>query len=63
MEEKTLPNNLPVEYVAEYLQICKSTVYEMVRQKQIPSFKIGQRIIIPREQFFEWVREQAKTSQ
>lgn len=62
MEDNNVPNNLPVEYVADFLSISKSTIYEMVRRKQIPSFRIGQRIVIPKEMFFAWVKEQAQVS-
>lgn len=60
MDRENLPSNLPVSVVAEYLNICASTVYDMVRRKQIPSFRIGQRVIIPREMFFAWVEEKSR---
>lgn len=55
-----LPTNLPVEFVAKYLCISKSKVYEMIRLKQLPCFKIGHRNIIPRDLFFEWIQQKAK---
>ncbi len=37
-----------VDEVAEVLGLSRNTVYEAVHRKEIPSIKIGRRIIIPK---------------
>jgi excisionase family DNA binding protein len=54
MERKTLT----VQEVAEYLGVHRDTIYTMVRQKQIPHFRIRRRILFSREAIDAWIREQ-----
>ena len=32
---------MTVDDVAEYLQVHKSTIYRLLRQRRIPAFKVG----------------------
>ncbi|MED4904088.1 helix-turn-helix domain-containing protein [Parageobacillus thermoglucosidasius] len=57
MERKTLT----VQEVAEYLGVHRDTIYAMVRQKQIPHFRIRRRILFSREAIDAWIREQEST--
>jgi excisionase family DNA binding protein len=45
MERKTLT----VQEIAEHLGVHRDTIYTMVRQKQIPHFRIRRRILFSRE--------------
>lgn len=54
MERKTLT----VQEVAQYLGVHTDTIYTMVRQKQIPHFRIRRRILFSREAIDAWIREQ-----
>ena len=50
---------LSVQEVADYLRISKQKIYEMCRAyggKLFPSFKIGNRFRIDRDEFLEWLR-------
>ena len=41
-----LPDVLNVDEVAEFLRLGRSSVYEAIRQREIPSVRIGKRILI-----------------
>ena len=43
-----LPEILTVKEAAAYLRLSKSSAYEAIRLKRIPSVKIGRRILIPK---------------
>ena len=53
-----LPLMLNVQMIADVLGISRSKAYELVSSDGFPSLKLGNRIIVPREQFVEWVQEQ-----
>ena len=52
-----LPLMLNVQMIADMLGISRSKAYEPVSSAGFPSLKLGNRIIVPREQFVEWVRK------
>ncbi|ASF40989.1 MULTISPECIES: helix-turn-helix domain-containing protein [Halobacillus] len=43
---------------AEYLGVCKDTIYTMVRTSEIPHFRIRRRIFFSQETIDAWIREQ-----
>ena len=43
------PRVYDVKAVAQALGLSRNTVYELIRQGQIPSVRLGRRILIPRE--------------
>jgi excisionase family DNA binding protein len=43
-----LPDVLTVEEVAKVLRLGRSAAYEAVRRGEIPSLRIGRRLIIPK---------------
>jgi excisionase family DNA binding protein len=43
------PRVYDVKAVARALGLSRNTVYELIRQGQIPSVRLGRRILIPRE--------------
>jgi len=48
---------LTVKQVADYLQVSIYTVYELIRQQQIPATKVGKRLIrVPRDEFMAALR-------
>lgn len=54
-----LPPVLSVQEVADYLRISKQKIYEICRAyggELFPSFKIGNRFRIDRDDFVEWLR-------
>ena len=48
LENRSKKIALSVEETANLLGISRNSAYEAVRQGQIPSLKIGRRILIPR---------------
>lgn len=44
-----LPRFLTVEEAAALLRLKRSTAYELVRQGQIPAFRVGRFIRVPRD--------------
>ena len=52
-----LPLFLNAETVAKVLGVSPSSGYELMHEAGFPSLKIGNRIVIPKEQFIRWVSE------
>ena len=50
-----LPLMLAVPDVAAVLGISRAAAYELARSKDFPSLRIGTRIVVPKDQFIEWV--------
>jgi len=46
---------ITVGEAARYLGIGRNSAYEAVRRNEIPSIRIGRRIVIPRHRFLEWL--------
>lgn len=51
-------STLTVYEVAEYLGVSKDTVYIMAREKRIPHFKIGSRVLFKRHVIDQWIESQ-----
>ena len=51
-----LPLFLNADTVAKTLGISISSCYELIHEKDFPSLTIGNRIVIPKENFILWVR-------
>lgn len=58
MQRKTLT----VQEVAEYLGVHQDTIYTMVRQQQIPHFRIRRRILFSLESIDSWIHQQQESS-
>lgn len=50
-----LPLMLNAEMVKNVLGISISSAYELMHEKDFPSIKIGNRIIVPKDKFREWI--------
>lgn len=53
-----LPIMLSVPELAGVLGISRAGAYDLTRQADSPSFKIGTRILVPKEKLKTWVEEQ-----
>lgn len=40
-EEKTHPEILTLEEVAEYLRVHTSTIYRLIKKEELPHFRVG----------------------
>ncbi len=53
-----MPKPLTVMEVANFLGVHSDTIYTMVKQKQIPHFRVRRRILFSMEAINAWIREQ-----
>jgi len=51
---------LTVEEIAEYLRVSKMTVYRMVEDGTLPSFRVGRSIRIPTDDFNKYMEAQQR---
>ena len=52
-----LPLFLNAETVAKLLGISISSSYELMHEKDFPALRIGNRIVVPKEAFIQWVEQ------
>lgn len=52
-----LPLFLNAETVVRVLNVSPSSGYGLMHKSGFPTLKIGNRIVVPKEQFIQWVSE------
>ena len=52
-----LPLFLNTTTVAKVLGVSPSSSYELMHEPDFPVLKIGNRIVVPKEKFIQWVEE------
>ena len=57
-----LPLMLTVPDVSQVLGISLAGTYELVRSDSFPAFRIGSRIIVPKDKFIAWINAQTLES-
>ena len=57
-----LPLFLNAETVANVLGIAMSLAYELMKEKDFPALRVGNRLIVPKEKFIAWVEMKAEVS-
>ena len=55
-----LPLFLNAEVVGKVLGVSISSAYELMHERDFPSVRIGNRLIIPKDKFIEWVNAKAE---
>lgn len=60
--KESLPITLTVRHISAILGISRIGAYNLCHAVGFPSIRIGKRILIPRDNFFEWINDQAKKS-
>ena len=55
-----LPLFLNASIVAKALGIAPSSAYELMHEADFPVLNVGNRIVIPKEKFAEWVEQHTK---
>ena len=55
-----LPLFLNAATVAKVLGVSPSSGYELMHEPDFPVLKIGNRLIVPKEKFVEWVSQHAQ---
>ena len=53
-----LPLFLNAEMVAKVLGISISSAYELMHEATFPALRVGSRIVVPKEKFYQWVESQ-----
>ena len=53
-----LPLFLNADTVAKTLGISPSSGYELMHEKDFPALRVGNRIVVPKENFIRWVEQQ-----
>lgn len=51
-----------VKEVAKYLGVSVDSIYKMVREKQIPHFRVRRTILFSKKAIDKWVEEQERES-
>ena len=52
-----LPLFLNAQLVSRALGIAPSSSYELMHEKDFPALRIGNRIVVPKEAFIQWVEQ------
>ena len=55
-----LPLFLNAEVVGKALGVSISSAYELMHEKDFPSIRIGNRLIVPKEKFIVWTNAKAE---
>ena len=53
-----LPFTLSVEEMATFLGISRVGAYNLAHAKGFPTLRVGKRILVPRDQFLQWMDRQ-----
>ena len=53
-----LPLFLSAKLVAQTLGVGRATAYELMSEKDFPAIRVGSRIVVPKENFRQWVEQQ-----
>ncbi len=53
-----LPLFLNAETVATVLGVSISSAYELLHERGFPSLTVGNRLLVPKEEFIRWVQQQ-----
>ena len=52
-----LPLFLNATLVAQVLGVSPSTAYELMHEPNFPVLRIGNRMVVPKEKFIQWVEQ------
>ena len=55
-----LPLFLNADMLAKVLGVATSTAYELMHEKDFPALKIGNRLLVTKEKFRQWVETKTK---
>ena len=55
-----LPLFLNAELIAQVLGVSPASSYELMHEDGFPTLRIGNRMVVPKEKFIQWVEEHTK---
>ena len=53
-----LPRFLNAKIVAGLLGISQSSAYELMHEDGFPTLQVGNRLVVPKDQFLRWMQSQ-----
>lgn len=56
-----LPLFLNASTIAQVLGVAPSSAYELMHETDFPTLRIGNRMVVPKEKFIEWVAQHIKS--
>ena len=55
-----LPLFLNADMVAKVLGVSPASSYELMHEDGFPTLRVGSRMVVPKEEFIRWVKENTK---
>ena len=55
-----LPIFINADLLAELFGVSRASAYELMRERNFPSFRIGKRILVSRENLIAWVESRSE---
>lgn len=55
-----LPLFLNAATVSSVLGVSPASAYELMHEKDFPTLRVGNRMVVPKEKFIEWVEQHTK---
>ena len=55
-----LPLFLNAATVSSVLGVSPASAYELMHEKDLPTLRVGSRMVVPKEKFIEWVEQHMK---
>ena len=55
-----LPMFINADLLAELFGVSRASAYELMRERNFPSFRIGKRILVSRENLIVWVESHSE---
>ena len=55
-----LPLFLNAATVSSVLGVSPASAYELMQEKDLPTLRVGSRMVVPKEKFIEWVEQHTK---
>ena len=55
-----LPMFISANLLAELFGVSRASAYELMRERNFPSFRIGKRILVSRENLIAWVESRSE---
>ena len=59
-KSEELPLFLNAKLVSEVLGVSPSSAYELMHEKDFPALRIGNRLVVPKDHFREWVERKLR---
>ena len=53
-----LPVTLNANHIAAVLGISRSNAYNLFHTKDFPTLRVGKRLLVPKDQFIQWMDRQ-----